>query len=136
QIEIINDGTTTNETRLGAIADIIFGINQKSIEDFLLVIHGDNFFEFNLQKLIDFFDKKNKFVTALHNVQNKELAKKYGIVQIDENNKIIDFEEKPKEPKSTLASTGCYILTKQNIKEIESYVNKTKTKESLGVFIQ
>lgn len=136
KIRIINDETKSNEERLGAIGDIDFVIEKENISDDLLVIAGDNLFEFDMKKLNKFFKQKKASVVALYDVKDKELAKKYGIVDINENNKIINFLEKPENPPSTLASTACYIFSNYDIKELKRCIEEGKKPDNLGDFIK
>jgi glucose-1-phosphate thymidylyltransferase len=134
-IKIINDNTDSDNDRLGAIGDIKFAIMKENIEDDTLVIGGDNLFDFNLKELLDFFKEKNSSIAALFDLKDKSLAaEKYGVLEIDENNKIINLEEKPKEPKTSLISTACYIFSKDDLKEIGICL-KEKKKDNLGEFI-
>lgn len=135
-IEIINDKTTSNEDRLGAVGDINFVIETKQLNDDILVVAGDNLFKLSLIDLNNFFKEKNKTIIALYDVKDRELAKKYGIVAIDENNKVTEFHEKPIEPKSTLASTGIYIFPKKTINLIKGYINEGNSPDKTGEFLE
>lgn len=127
KLKILNDGTTSNEDRLGAIGDIHFAIKQERITDDLLVIAGDNLFGFSLLDFVDFFVKKNASVVAFHDLKNPEKVKeKYG-AGILHGTKVIHFEEKPLNPKSALASTACYFFKKEDFKHIETLIKTQKT---------
>lgn len=135
KIEIINDGTKSNEDRLGAIGDLHFVIERKMIKDDLLVIAGDNLFGFALTELVQFFREKNSSVVAFHDLKDKEKVKgRYG-VGILEGSRIIDFEEKPSEPKSALASTACYLFKKQDLSRIATLA-KTEQADAPGNLIK
>ncbi len=135
-IKIINDNTTSNQDRLGAVGDINFVIEQEKIDDGVLVIAGDNLFEFSLNKFQDFQKEKDSCVVALYDIKEKEKAAgKYGVVEIDENNKIVKFEEKPQEPKSSLVSTACYIFEKEDIPLLKKCVGEIEALDNLGDFI-
>jgi|TARA_B100001964_G_scaffold217781_2_gene258176 glucose-1-phosphate thymidylyltransferase len=137
KIEIINDETNSDEDKLGAIGDMQFAIKNKNIDDDILIVAGDNLFEFSLRKLNDFFKEKNVSVIALYDVKDKNIIKgKYGAVEIDQNNKIIGVEEKPEEPKTTLASTACYIFAKKDIEELEKCIKDHNKPDNLGDFIK
>lgn len=135
KIKIIDDQTKSNEDRLGAIGDINFVIEKENINDDLLVIAGDNLFELSLIDVVNLFKEKNSSVVAVYDVKDTELSKKYGIVTMDEDNKIINFEEKPDKPKSTLASTGIYIYTKDILKDIREYI-KGHDADKPGSFLE
>ncbi|PIZ51306.1 hypothetical protein COY27_04245 [Candidatus Woesearchaeota archaeon CG_4_10_14_0_2_um_filter_33_13] len=132
-IEIVNDGTLSNEDRLGAIGDVNFVIKRQAINSDLLIIGGDNLFEDDLTDFISFFRSRGSSI-LLNDVKKKELAKLYGIVTINENNKIINFVEKPDQPESTLASTLIYALKKEHLPVIQEVIELGKADRS-GDFI-
>jgi len=136
EIVIVNDGTLSNEDRLGAIGDIHFVIERERIDDDVLVIGGDNLFEFSLLHLHGFFLKKKRSVVALYDVKDRKLASQYGIVSLDSSHRIIDFQEKPAKPKSTLASTACYIFSKDDITELGKCIREHRKPDNLGDFIK
>lgn len=124
RIFLVDDGTTTNEMRLGAIRDMELATRTGSIDDDLLVIAGDNLFDLDLRLFLKFAKEHNDSVSiALYDVGNLEAAKKFGVVHIDDNGLVTDFEEKPQNPKSTLISTGIYFFPKQKVPKLSEYVN-------------
>ena len=136
-IKVLNDGTNTNEERLGAVGDIHFTVMSENIDDDIFVIGGDNLFEFNILDFYKFFIKKGSSVVALHRFEEKsKVAGKFGIALIDNNSKIIEFEEKPENPKSLLASTACYFFTKADVKELEQCIAEKRKPDNLGDFIK
>jgi glucose-1-phosphate thymidylyltransferase len=134
-IEIISDGTKSNEDRLGALGDIHFAINAKNINDELMVVAGDNLFELSLGNVANFFRKRKSNVIVFHDVKDFELAKQYGIVEVKDNI-VVNFEEKPTSPKSTLASTGIYFFTKKTIPLIKKYIAQGSNPDKTGSFIE
>lgn len=134
-IEIINDGTKSNEGRLGALGDIHHAIKIKNIENDLAVIAGDNLFEFSLKEAIHLFRKKKSNLIVLYDVRDFELAKNYGVVGV-ENNIVTNFEEKPNEPKSTLVSTGIYLFPKKTLPLIKKYIDQGNNPDKSGSFIE
>ncbi|MCK5624294.1 nucleotidyltransferase family protein [Candidatus Pacearchaeota archaeon] len=134
KIDILNDHTLENGSRLGGIGDLWYAVEQKKINDDLFVLAGDLFFDFNLKEMVDFFHNKDKNVIGLYDLKNLEKAKNFGILEL-ENNKIVSFLEKPKNPKSTLISTAMYIYSKEEIKNIENYMKTDKPKEGPGYLI-
>lgn len=134
-IEIINDGTQSNDSRLGALGDVHYTINKKNIDDEIMLIAGDNLFEFQLSYLVDFFRERESSVIALYDVHDLELARHYGIVEV-EKDVIVGFEEKPANPKTTLASTGIYIFTKKTISHIKTYLSEGNKADKTGDFIE
>lgn len=134
-IEIINDGTKSNDDRLGALGDIHFAIEEKGINDDILIIAGDNLFELPLLDAHNFFRKKKSNVIVLHDVKDWDLAKLYGIVSVD-NSLVVNFEEKPISPRSTLASTGIYLFPKKTIELIKKYIAQGNNPDKTGNFIE
>ena len=135
-IEIINDGTTSNDDRLGALGDIHFAIDKKNIDDDIIVIAGDNLFELHLLDVHNYFRKRKSNVIVLHDVKDLDLAKQYGIVEIDNNNIVTNFVEKPVSPASTLASTSIYMFPKKTIELIKKYIAQGNNPDKTGNFIE
>ena len=137
KILLVDDGTETNDTRLGAIRDMELAIREGSIDDDLLVIAGDNLFEMDLNKFLKFAKDHNDGVSvALYDVGSIEAAKKFGVVRIDNDGKVAEFEEKPENPKSTLISTGIYYFPKEKLASLRKYVNSQNAKlDSPGYYI-
>jgi len=135
RIEIINDNTKTNEERLGGVGDFAIAL-EKCFGDDIFIILGDNFFNFPLKKFVDFFKKSKKCCIALHDIKNINDAKRFGVLEVNQKGKIIGFEEKPKEPKSTLISTGAYIFPRDFTKKLRDYIDSGRNKEGIGYMIQ
>ncbi len=125
-VKIINDETLSNEDRLGAVGDLNFFLNKEQINDNLLVIAGDNLFGFSLNEFLDFYQQKQTSVVAFKDLKNLNKVKgKYGVGILD-NHQVIDFAEKPLNPKSALASTACYVFTKNDMVLINELVELGK----------
>ena len=123
-VTIVNDGTMSNDDRLGAVGDLIFLINKFRIKDDLLVIAGDNLFGFPLESFIEFFHHKRKTAVAVHDLMEVEKVKgKYGVVMLN-HGKIVDFQEKPISPRSTVVSTGAYIFPRQVLGKLREYARE------------
>ena len=135
-IMIISDGTKNNDDRLGALGDINYVINAKNLDDDLIVIAGDNIFELSLQDVVTPFNEEKQNIVVLHDVKDIELAKHYGVVQVDENKLIVNFEEKPISPKSTLISTGIYLFPKKTLPSIKKYIDQGNNPDKTGDFIE
>lgn len=136
-LKILNDSTKSNEDRLGAVGDIHFVVQKEKIDEDLMVIAGDNLFEFSLAHLVGFFNKKNASIVALCDLLEKEkLAKKFGVVELDEHLRVVGFEEKPEHPKTSLTSTACYIFTKKDLELLEKCIKEDKKPDNLGDFIK
>jgi glucose-1-phosphate thymidylyltransferase len=135
KIKIINDKTSTNETRLGGVGDLVFAIEKENIKEDLLVLLGDNYFNFDLNKIIDFFKEKKSNVIGLFYIKETNKCKNFGILQMNKKNQIISFEEKPENPKSHLISAGIYVYSKKELKKIKEYLKTESCKEGPGYLI-
>lgn len=137
KLTIVNDGTVSNDDRLGAIGDIDFAIRHAQIDDEILVIAGDNLFEFSLRHLERFFRAKGRTTVAIFDIGDAQrAARKYGIVEIDPEQRIVGFEEKPENPKTTLASTACYLFSREDIHLLEQCIAEHHKPDNLGEFIR
>lgn len=134
EIDLIVEPTMREEEKLGAIKGLYFALEKIRNDDFL-VVAGDNYFDFELLKIYDFYFNKKSITIGLYDLKDYEDAKRFGVVEIDEHNKIKSFEEKPKIPKSKLISTGIYIFP-NNIKyKLSNYISYKNNPDQLGHFI-
>ena len=99
---IVNDGSTDDSNKLGAIGDMYLVITKHEISDDIIVVGGDNLFSSDLSEFGEFCRQKNAPVLGVYDVGNLEEIKKYNAIEIDETERITYFEEKPAHPKSTL----------------------------------
>jgi glucose-1-phosphate thymidylyltransferase len=126
-----DDGTTSNDDRLGAIGDIAF----VGLDDDLLAIAGDNLFDYSLSDLIAFRDDKGGSAVAVLDVLDVDLARKYGIVAVNEDDRIVDFVEKPEQPPSTLAATATYLYTREHARLVPTYLAEGNPPDQPGNYI-
>jgi glucose-1-phosphate thymidylyltransferase len=125
KIATVNDGTSTNESRLGPIGDIIFVLEKYNIQDDLMIIAGDNLFDMPLAKLYQSWKSQNGTLIGIYDFQSIERVKnKFGVVLIDDQKRILSFEEKPSSPKSSLAATALYLLRKCDVDLIKDFYLK------------
>jgi glucose-1-phosphate thymidylyltransferase len=117
-VQVHNDGTTSNDDRLGAIGDIAF----VGLDDDLLVIASDNLFDYSLADYEQYWRTKGGSCVAVHDVGDIELAKKYGIVDVDADDRITGFVEKPEHPPSTLAATATYLYRRDHAALVPAYL--------------
>lgn len=135
-IEIIDDDTSTEETKLGAIADIHFVIEKNHLEGPLLIIAGDNLFDFSLKPMYEYFTATNKTtVSMMHS--DAEKLKKGGAALLDEHNRITHLEEKPLHPHPQAKYANCiYFLDKESVPLIATYLQQGNNPDQPGSFIQ
>ncbi len=135
-VSLFIEDTFSEGQKLGSVGALGYLLRENTIDEELLVIGGDNIFEFEMEDLINNFRDKSANVLALYDVGSLEQARLYGVVEIDKNNKIIGFQEKPEQPKSTLVSTACYIFTKRGVRNILKYLELGNDPDKIGHFIE
>ena len=136
KIKIINDGSKSDDDKLGAIGDINLVLTRENLtNDDLLVIAGDNLFQ---QPLTEFVNgaKGSQAIVAVHDVGNLEAMKKYGTVTVDKNGVITNFEEKPEKPKSTLAAVALYYYSREVLPLFTTYLAAGNNPDQPGLFLQ
>jgi glucose-1-phosphate thymidylyltransferase len=134
-IKLVTEPTSSEDEKFGAVKGIEYFLDQEKIEEPLLVINGDNLFDAGLFGIVMLHKKKKTPIVGLYDVGDSELAKKYGIVEKDPEDRITGFEEKPQEPKSTLASTGVYVFTYPSLQKITEYL-KSNPGDQPGHFVK
>lgn len=117
-ITIIDDGSTENENRLGAVRDIAFAVEKCCIEDDILVMAGDNLLDFPIKGFVEFYDEKKAACIMRHYEPSMEKLRRTGVAVIDENSKVLQMQEKPREPQSNWAVPPFYIYPRENLKYI------------------
>lgn len=114
-VTIIDDGTETNETRLGAVCDLLLAINQLGIDDDILVVAADNLLFFSFQEFVDFARQKQTSCIMCHHQPSVEKLQRTGVIVVDEQMRVLNMEEKPQEPKSHWAVPPFYIYKKHDL---------------------
>jgi glucose-1-phosphate thymidylyltransferase len=130
-VHVHNDGTTSNDDRLGAIGDIAY----VGVDDDLLAIASDNLFDYSLADYEAYWRGKDGSCVAVHDVGDPELAKKYGIVDVDPDDRITNFVEKPDEPPTTLCATATYLYTREHVGLIGTYLAEGNPPDQPGNFV-
>lgn len=118
KITVLDDGTSTNDTRLGAVKDIQLAIDKLQLDDDLLVMAGDNVLDFSLSGFVKFAMEKNTSSVMCHEENELKKQQKTAIITLDENNMITSYEEKPKKPKGNLAVPPFYYYRGCDVKRI------------------
>jgi glucose-1-phosphate thymidylyltransferase len=134
--ELFIEDTMSEGEKLGSVGALGYLIREKHIDDELVVIGGDNLFEFDMTQLVSVFRSRGTNIVALYDLGSTDLARLYGVVEINEHKKIIGFEEKPENPKSTLVSTACYAFTKLGTRNIIRYLDEGNDPDKIGHFIE
>lgn len=130
-VELLVEDTLHEEEKLGTIGALKLAVEELGLDDYL-IIAGDNLFSFSLNEFLNHYSGSP--LIAVYDVGDFELAKRYGVVVLEEN-RVIDFQEKPPNPKSTLISTGVYAFPKEIMARIDEYL-RDGNRDSPGYFIQ
>ena len=134
-IRVIDDGTTSNETRLGAVKDIQFAIEQLQLDDDLLVMAGDNLLDFSLGEFMRYGKEKNATCVMRYYEASEARLHKTGVIEIDANDGIISFEEKPAQPKSHWCVPAFYYYTREDSRLIKKGIESGCGTDAPGSFI-
>ena len=131
-ITIIDDGTETNDTRLGAVCDLLFAMEKLGIDDDMLVVAADNLLFFSFKEFVDFANEKGTSCIMCHEQPSIEKLQRTGVVVLDENNRVMNMEEKPEHPKSHWAVPPFYIYKKHDLELIRHSVENGCGKDAPG----
>ena len=135
KISIVDDGTMSNETRLGAVSDISLAIEKLKLNDDLLVIAGDNVLDFSLNEFIEYFDNKKSTCIMRYYEENKEKIKKSAAVNFDNDDKVLKMVEKPVSPESNYCVPPFYIYSKEDALKVKDALTSGCNKDAPGSFI-
>lgn len=134
-IRVIDDRTTSNETRLGAVKDIQFAIEQLQLDDDLLVMAGDNLLDFSLGEFMRYGKEKNATCVMRYYEASEARLHKTGVIEIDANDGILSFEEKPAQPKSHWCVPAFYYYTREDSRLIKKGIESGCGTDAPGSFI-
>ena len=131
-ITVVDDGTETNDTRLGAVCDLLFAMDKLHIDDDMLVVAADNLLFFSFQEFVDFAKEKGTSCIMCHEQPSIEKLQRTGVVELDVNNKVLGMEEKPQVPKSHWAVPPFYIYLKKDLDLVRHSVENGCGKDAPG----
>ena len=131
-ITIIDDGTETNDTRLGAVCDLLYAMNKLNIDDDMLVVAADNLLFFSFSEFVDFASQKGTSCIMCHEQPSIEKLQRTGVVELDDDFKVIGMEEKPQQPKSHWAVPPFYIYLKKDLDLVRHSVENGCGKDAPG----
>lgn len=131
-ITIVDDGTETNDTRLGAVCDLLYAIEKQGINDSMLVVAADNLLFFSFKEFVDFAKVKGTSCIMCHEQPCIEKLQRTGVVELDADYRVIGMEEKPQVPKSHWAVPPFYIYQKKDLELIRHSVENGCGKDAPG----
>ena len=132
KITIVDDGTETNETRLGAVCDLLFAMEKLQIDDDMLVVAADNLLFFSFSEFVEFAKQKGTSCIMCHEQPSIEKLQRTGVVELDENMRVLGMEEKPQVPKSHWAVPPFYIYLKKDLDLVRHSVENGCGKDAPG----
>ena len=136
RVRVHNDGTTSNEDRLGALGDIAFVADSEGWEgEDLLIVAGDNLFDFSLVDYVDFWRGKEGSAIAVYEHPVPKLVREYSVVELDRDSRVVGFEEKPEEPETNLISIAAYIYHRAHLALLHAYLADGNPHDQPGNFI-
>ncbi len=136
EIEVLNDGTTSNDDRLGAVGDIQFAIDARDIADDVLVLAADNILLFSLQTLVNIFKSNPVSHIAVRYNSDYDDRKRRGNVRLDKDNRVLQFIEKPDKPISEWSALPVYIYPASILPRFEEYIANGGNSDAPGHFLE
>ncbi len=133
-VVLLDDGTESEDNRLGAIGDMHFAIKELGIDEDVLVVAGDNLFTYDLPKIATEYEQYGLDMILGQELEEEEDPKRFAIAVIDDNGTLIDLEEKPEQPKSNIAVYASYFYRKDTLPLIDEYLAEGNNPDSPGNF--
>ena len=127
--------TSEEEDKFGVVGALAQLIDREDVDDDLLVIAGDNLISFDVADFLDYFEETAAPTLAAYDVGSREKAKSYGLVEL-EGDRVVDFQEKPDEPNSTLVSIACYAFPEESLSLLSTYLEDGNNPDEPGWFVQ
>jgi len=135
-VRVHDDRTHSNADRLGAIGDLRYVIEHAGLEgDDLFVVAGDNLFDFSLEDFVSFWRSRGGSAIGVHDVGDLALARQYGVVELDEGDRVVSLVEKPAQPRSTLASIAAYLFPAEHAALVRDYLDEGNAPDQPGRFV-
>jgi len=137
RLRVLDDGSSSPDDRLGSIGDINFVLEAESLQEDLLVVGGDNLFDCPLDDFLQFAQKRAPEVSiGLFDIGEKESAKEFGVVSVDQAHKVTSFEEKPAHPKSSLIAMCLYYFPEESLGLVAQYLRECQKADKAGDYIR
>ena len=137
-VSVLNDKTTSNDNRLGALGDLGFAIRETRLQSDLLLLASDNLFEQSLNDFTAFAQSRKKSVSiGVYDLGRPEMAsKKFGVIETNSSGEVIGFEEKPQKPKSSLIGMGVYYFPAETLHFVEEYLGSANAQDAPGHYVR
>jgi glucose-1-phosphate thymidylyltransferase len=134
-VEVLDDGTTSNENRLGAIGDIRFGMERSGWRGDWLVVAGDNLFSVEFCAVVDFFREKQTDVVTCYRQPDRDRLRRTGVATLGDDGQVLELAEKPAEPRSNWAVPPLYVYTEATLRVLPVYLEEGNPSDAPGNFL-
>jgi glucose-1-phosphate thymidylyltransferase len=135
-VVVIDDGTTNEDDRLGAIGDLQLAIESEGLDDDLIVAAGDSLFTARLDDFARFGQERDAAAIAVYDVGDLEAMKRLSSIGVDSDSRLVSFEEKPDEPESTLAGIALYFYPRASLPLVAQYLAEGNNPDQPGRLIE
>jgi glucose-1-phosphate thymidylyltransferase len=136
-VTVHDDGSTSDEDRLGAIGDIGFVLERGELDDDLLTVAGDNLFFYSLADYVGWWRGKGEAsAVAVYEHPDRELVKQYGVIELDADERVVSFVEKPTDPPTNLAATATYVFHRDHVALVPCYLDEGNLPDQPGRFVE
>ena len=135
-VRIVDDGTVDEETKLGAIGDLELTIREAAIDDDLIVLAGDNLFSESLAPFAAFGREKDAPALGVYDVGDLDAIRRYNAIELDDDDRLTFFEEKPASPRSTLTGIALYFYPRQSLGLVREYLEAGNNPDQPGRLVQ
>lgn len=129
------EDTSEEKDKFGVVGALAQLVEREGVDDDMLVIAGDNLISFEISDFLDFFEGRDAPTLAAYDVGSREKAKSYGLVELD-GEQVVDFQEKPEDPMSTLVSIACYAFPRESLSLLSTYLEEDNNPDEPGWFVQ
>jgi glucose-1-phosphate thymidylyltransferase len=136
EVQIVDDGTGDEESKLGAIGDLDLTIRVAAIDDDLVVLAGDNLFSESLAPFAEFGRAKRAPALGIHDVGDLDAIRRYNSIELDQDDRLVYFEEKPSQPRSTLTGIALYFYPRESLGLVREYLEAGNNPDQPGRLVE
>ena len=135
-LTVVDDGTESEETKLGAIGDLGLVLEREHVDDDVIVVAGDNLFSDSLEGFGRFARERDAPVVAVYDVGDLDAIRKYNAIEVDDDGRITYFEEKPSQPRSTLTGIALYFYPRSALPLVKRYLDEGNNADQPGRLVE
>ena len=136
RLRILDDGTVDDDSKLGAIGDLALTIREAEIDDDLIVLAGDNLFSESIAPFPVFALDKGGPAIGVYDVGDLDTIRRYSVIELDDDDRLTRLEEKPEQPRSTLAGIALYFYPRSALRYVREYLEDGNNPDQPGRLVQ